>query len=129
MSLSDRFEALDIERWLVILIALHSFIVGLALMVAPQWAPTFGGWPHVEPLFFIRQAGIFHFVLATGYLVEHYRRRDVTLLLMAKGAAVIFLLGYWVATPVPWIVPFSGFADGLMGAAVLVVRRYLGGRK
>ena len=123
MSLSSRLQALDAERWLVVLIAAHSLVVGLALMIAPQWAPEFGGWSRVEPLFFIRQAGIFHFVLATGYLLEHFRRRDVMLLLTAKALAVVFLLGYAVAAPVPWIVPFSGVADGLMGAAVVAVRR------
>ncbi len=118
----------DLERWLVALIAAHSVVVGLALLLVPRFAVTFGGWPGADPIFFIRQAGVFHFVLATGYLVEHAQTRGVILLLCAKSVAVVFLLGYWIVMPVPWIVPFSGFADGAMGLAVVALRRYLKAR-
>lgn len=115
----------DLERVLVILIAAHSVVVGLALLVVPRFAVTFGGWPGADPIFFIRQAGVFHFILATGYILEHVQTRGVILLLCAKSVAVVFLVGYWIAAPVPWIVPFSGLADGAMGLSVLALRRQL----
>lgn len=111
-----------LERWLVILIALHSYAVGVMLAAVPEWTLGFAGFGAVEPLFFVRQAGVFHLVAATGYLLEYRQRRGVSLMLFAKTTAVVFLL---VASPwgIAWSVPFSGVADGLMGVAVLVVRR------
>ena len=59
------------ERLLVILIALHSVIVGTMLFVLPQWTMRFAGWEGIDPPFFGHQAGVFHFVLAMAYLVEY----------------------------------------------------------
>lgn len=112
-----------IERWLIVLIAAHSVGVGLMLMLVPHWAVQFAGWHGADPLFFIHQAGAFHFVLAAGYLVEHFRHRTAVLLTIAKATAFVFLLGATLLIEVPWSVPFSGVADGAMGAAVLLVRR------
>lgn len=111
-----------LERWLVVLIALHSYAVGLMLMAFTEWTLRFAGFGEVEPLFFVRQAGVFHLVVATGYLLEYRASGSVTLMIAAKATAVIFLL---LANPwgIAWSVPFSGIADGLMAVAVLVVRR------
>ncbi len=114
----------SIERWLVTLVAAHSLGVGLVLLVVPEAGVRFGGWSGAEPLFFVLQAGIFHFVLAAGYLLEHARYRGVTLLLVAKFTALVFLTACWLLLEVPWSVPFSGFADGSMGLAVLLVHRF-----
>ncbi len=112
-----------IERWLVVLVALHSVGVGLILLAAPEAGVRFGGWPGAEPLFFVLQAGVFHFVLAAGYLLEHVLYRGISLLVVAKLSALVFLTACWIFMDVPWSVPFSGFADGAMGLAVLAVHR------
>ena len=44
------------EKILLILISLHSFIVGLMLMFAAPWAIQFAGWEGADPIFFIWQA-------------------------------------------------------------------------
>ena len=112
------------ELWLVSLIALHSFGVGLVLLTVPDWALRLGGWPGgIEPDFFGRQAGIFHVVLATGYLVEYLRHRRVELILVAKSIAVAFLGLCWLLFDVPWPVPLCGLADGAMGLAALLTHR------
>ncbi|TAM49190.1 MAG: hypothetical protein EPN53_08540 [Acidobacteria bacterium] len=111
------------ERWLVVLIALHTFAIGFALLAAPAWALRFGGWETVPPLFFPRQAGVFHLVVGAGYLVEYARHRTVFLLLTAKALATVFLTAAALAGGAPWFVGFAGAADGLMGLAVLVTRR------
>ena len=80
------------ERLLISLISLHSFIVGVMLMFFAEWAVRFAGWHGADPIFFIWQAGAFHFVLATGYLVEYARSRTIYLLLIAKCTAFVFLL-------------------------------------
>jgi hypothetical protein len=111
------------ERMLIILISLHSFIVGLMLLFAADWAVRFAGWARADPIFFIWQAGAFHFVLATGYLVEYSRSRSITLLLIAKTIACVFLIGGSLLTATPWAVWFSGFADGAMALVAYVVHR------
>ena len=115
------------EPWLVGLIAAHTMAVGVMLLAFPAWSVlTFAGWPHADPLFFPRQAGIFHVALAFCYCWEYFRYRGVTTIVVAKGLAVVFLLGHAAFDAVPWVVPFSGVTDGLMGAAVVAVRRLAG---
>ena len=112
------------EPWLVVLVALHSYAVGAMLLLAPAWAVRFAGWAGADPLFFLRQAGVFHFVVATAYLVELARYRGVAVLVITKGFAAVFLLGFAALATAPWSVPFSGVTDGLMGVAVLAVHRF-----
>ena len=110
-------------RTLIILIALHSIIVGVMLLVFPEWAVRFAGWSGADPIFFIRQAGVFHFVLAAGYLVEYSRTQTITLLLIAKTTAFVFLVGGSVLGDTPWSVWFSGVADGAMALVAFLVHR------
>ena len=112
------------ERILLCLISLHSFAVGIMLMFFADWAVHFAGWPGADPIFFIWQAGAFHFVLAAGYLVEYARSRTITLLLIAKSVAFVFLIGGWLLVDeTPWSVWFSGVADGAMAVVALVVHK------
>lgn len=112
-----------VERWLVLLISIHTFAVGAGLFFVPAWALSFGGWETIPPPFFPRQAGIFHFILGIGYLVEHRRAGTVSLLVTAKAFAFVFLLGSAGIGGVPWFVPFAGVADGAMALAALVLNR------
>jgi len=112
-----------LERALVVLIALHSLVVGLFLTFATAWGARFGGFPDPVPLFFPRQAGAFHFVVAGVYLVEYFVYRGVLMLVMTKSIAVVFLGLVTFLCPVPWVVPLSGVGDALMGLAVASMRR------
>jgi len=114
-----------LERVLVV-IALHSLAVGLFLTLATEWGARFGGFPSPVPLFFPRQAGAFHFVVAAIYLVEYFRYRGVGLLVMTKSIAVVFLFLTALLESVPWVVPLSGIGDGLMAGAVVLFRRARG---
>ena len=111
------------ERILILLVCLHSVIVGVMLMFFAEWAVRFAGWAGANPVFFIWQAGAFHFVLVTGYLVEYFRWRSISLLLIAKTIAFVFLLGGSLLVETPWSVWFSGFADGAMALAAFLVHR------
>jgi hypothetical protein len=111
------------ERILIFLISLHSFIVGMMLLFAADWAVRFAGWAGADPIFFIWQAGAFHFVLATGYLLEYSRSQTISLLLVAKTIAFVFLIGGSLLTETPWSVWFSGFADGAMALVAFLVHR------
>lgn len=114
---------LNLERWLVWLIAAHSVAIGVMLLAVPAWSVRFAGWEGAEPLFFLRQAGVFHFVVATGYVLEYRRNGTVTLLAVTKSMACAFLLASALLTDTAWSVLFSGITDGAMGLAALLVHR------
>lgn len=116
-------SATRLERLVVHLVALHSVAVGLGLIFLTRWGAAFGGWPDVTPLFFARQAGIFHFVVVAGYLLEYHRTGGVTFLLTTKSIAVVFLIAMTAVDGGPWLVPASAAADGLMGAVVWLLHR------
>ena len=118
-----RLDAATIERWLVYLVAVHSAAVGLMLLLAPTWATRFGGWEHVAPLFFTRQAGVFHFVVVVGYLGEYRRYGGVRLLVATKALATLFLSAAWLGGESAWSVPFSAAGDAAMGLAVALAHR------
>ncbi len=117
----------SLERLLVVLVALHSLAVGVVLLGAPRWAAALGGWGEVDTVFFIRQGGAFHFVVAIGYLIEYFRHRTVGLLLTAKTFATVFLVFSWLADlSGPWALPFAALGDALMAVLVLLVHRRVG---
>jgi hypothetical protein len=111
------------ERLLIVLIALHSFAVGLMFLLAPQWTMRFAGWTGIDPPFFAYQAGIFHVVLATAYLLEYHLHRGVSVLVMAKSVAFVFLITATIIDPIPWAVWTSGLIDGAMAIVVWWVHR------
>lgn len=115
-----------IERWLVTLVALHSFAVGVSLLVLTRWGTVLGGWADVEPLFFARQAGLFHIVVAIFYLYEYRRYRGVTLLVLAKSFATVFLTALWLLGESAWSVPMSALGDAAMGLLVALAHRKVG---
>lgn len=113
-----------VETWLIVLISVHSYVVGFFLMFLTRWGAAFGGWGNVSPLFFARQAGIFHIVVGTGYLYDYFRHGAVTFLLITKILAVLFLASVMmVAEPAPWAIPLSAVGDGAMGLVAYLVHR------
>jgi hypothetical protein len=114
----------NLEKWLVILIAFHSFVIGIFLLFFTRWGAALGGWSEVTPLFFARQAGAFHFVVAAGYLLEYFRHGSVAFLLVTKILAVAFLTGAMVVEPAsPWTVSVSALGDAMMALVVYLVHR------
>lgn len=114
---------LQAETTLVVLVTLHTLIVGVMLTFFTSWALRFGGWGEVPSFFFPRQGGVFHFVVAFGYLYEYFRFRSVALMLGAKTAATVFLGIACLNGPVPWSLAASAAGDAAMGLAVLIVHR------
>ncbi len=106
----------------MVLVAAHSAAVGIALAAFPEWTTAFAGFGPVRPIFFARQAGVFHLVLAAGYLLEA-RRGGVALLVTAKTIAAVFLAASWLAGVPGWSVPLSAAGDALMGMAAAWLAR------
>jgi hypothetical protein len=109
-----------LETLAVVAVALHSYAVGAMLLFSTEWTLRFAGWGELDALFFPRQSGAFHFVVATAYLLEYFRLRSIMLLVTAKMIAVVFLL---VLNPwrTAWSIPFSGVFDGLMLVGMLLL--------
>ena len=115
-----------IEDGLILLIAVHSVMVGIFLLFLTRWGVEFGGWQELSPTFFARQAGVFHIVVAVGYLLEYFRYREVTFLLVTKIIAVLFLVSMMLVEQVVWALPWSALGDGLMVPLVYLVHRRAG---
>lgn len=118
---------------LLYLIALHSFCVGLALIVLPLPVLEYFGFEGYAGSFFKAQGGIFHVVMSIIYFIA---ARDVDknriliyLTLTAKFIATIFLLGYYFIFEPVWMVLLSGIGDFLMGLCVLLLWRWYQKRK
>jgi hypothetical protein len=129
VSAPDRERAFwrRVETPLIVLVALHSFGVGIGALLFAGPGTRFGGFGEVTPHFFVRQVGIFHVVVAFTYLWDWFRHRSVGLLLVTKTIAVLFLGTMMAVDRLPWVVPFSLVADGLMAVAVWAVHRMAGG--
>lgn len=112
-----------VEPLLIAAVAAHSFAVALAMLLFPLEGAHFGGWTGVREAFFVRQAGAFHAVVATAYLLEYRRNGTVNLLLLAKSFAVVFLCGVLLLDGGPWAVGLSALGDAAMGGAVAWLHR------
>jgi len=113
-------------NWLqivLILVCLHSFVVGVALIFMPEkFMPVFGLNIPVEK-FFPFQGGVFHIVMAIAYFIAAlwYDRNQGLLLfiILAKFSATIFLFSFYFLVKMAWIVLASGIMDCLMGIIIL----------
>jgi len=85
--MGDRIPWKGLEKLGVFLVALHSFLIGLMLIFATATILGFAGWEEVPRLFFPRQSGVFHIILAAGYWWEYRRHGTIGLMLMAKTVA------------------------------------------
>ena len=120
--MGDRVSWKGLENLGVFLVALHSFAIGIMLIFTTSWVLQFAGWDEVSHLFFHRQSGAFHLILAAGYWWEYHKHGTIGLMLMAKAIAVVFLL---IMSPwkEAWSVPFSGILDGLMLVGMFFIHR------
>lgn len=117
------------QRWrrlsslAVVAVALHSYAVGALLSLFPVFSLQLGGWDTGGTVFFVRQGGAFHFVVATAYLLEFFRHREIFILLVAKAIGVAFL-GWSIAmghdSPLVWL---SLLGDAAMAGAVFFLHR------
>jgi hypothetical protein len=92
--------------------------------------PKFGLAHYIEG-FFPVQGGVFHIVMGIAYImagigIEKFRGL-VTLTILAKFMATVFLLTYFIAIKQAWVILASGIGDFLMG--VLVLWAFLSYRK
>ena len=109
---------------LLTLIGLHSYAVGLGLVLMPLSLMPFFGLEVATEKFFPVQGGVFHIVMGTAYILSGVgldRFRGLILLtILAKCTATGFLCIYYIFFDRAWVILASGAGDGLMAAAVLL---------
>ncbi len=115
----------------LILIALHSFLVGLGLILIPLESFGYFGFEGYQGIFFKIQGGVFHIVMCGAYIPAAINPEKNKLLLgfsiFAKFTAAIFLLSYCIIVDTVWMVLVSGIMDLVMGLLLLWFNRKLAG--
>ena len=100
------------------LIALHSFCAGMFLIFLPEsYMPVFGFAENTQ-LFFRMQGGVFHIVMAIIYGIAAINVNKykvlITVSIIAKLIATIFLFSYFILEDRILLVLMSGTIDFLM---------------
>ena len=119
---------LSLFLWLV---ALHSFLVGVGLIVFPPSLMDFFGYGACTERFFPSQGGVFHIAMAVGYAMAAYNLKRYECLIIfsivVKFLATAFLFIYFIFVSSIWLVILSGISDFLMGLIILILYRFAKG--
>ncbi|HPO54468.1 MAG: hypothetical protein RBR95_02530 [Ignavibacteriaceae bacterium] len=122
---------LDFRKYLKLLlylVALHSFLVGLGLIIMPSaFIESLGYYPCGER-FFRAQGGVFHIAMAVGYAMAGFNSRRFQCLvifsIIVKIVATLFLFSYFVFVNQLLILLLSLISDFLMGVFIWVLYYY-----
>jgi hypothetical protein len=110
------------------LIALHSLLVGLLLIILGAEAMGYFGFDQ-EKTFFQTQGGIFHIVMVIAYMIAALRMKEnkglLYFIITAKFIALTYLLVYFFLVENILILLLSGILDGIMGIFVLILLQRL----
>ena len=113
-------------QWILVLVAIHSIVFGLSLIVLPIPVIEYFGFS-LEEKFFADQGGVFHLIIAVAYIMAardpENSSRLVFLSYITKFTATVFLISYFLFEKQIIMVLLSGIADFLMGLAILVSYR------
>lgn len=109
-----------LEKIVISLVALHSLVLGSAMLFIPTYTLRFFQWQYQGDLFFPAQTGIFLILFAVIYLAALWRRSLIWYIVLTKAAAVVFLLGAYfiLSDEAPRVILITALLDGLMGAAL-----------
>ena len=107
------------------LIALHSFFVGIGLILFPPSYLEFFGFINYQYSFFQAQGGVFHLVMSVAYLMAIkfvYKSPGLILFsITAKFMATVFLLTYYLFFENSWMIIISAFGDASMALILYVL--------
>jgi hypothetical protein len=113
-------KILSVFLWLV---AIHSFLVGIGLIVLPYSVIEFLGFDPTFDRFFSIQGGVFHIAMAVCYTMAGYDkikyRQLIIFSIIVKFIATIFLITYFIFISSQWMIIVSGISDLFMGVIVL----------
>jgi hypothetical protein len=114
-----KLDTPDIQLKLFLwLIALHSFFVGVGLILFPPAYLDFFGFNNYTYCFFQAQGGVFHIVMCVAYLMASkymYKSHDLILFsIVAKSMGTFFLILYFLFMEQVWMIIMSAIGDGVM---------------
>ncbi|HSL90171.1 MAG TPA: hypothetical protein VK870_12775 [Ignavibacteriaceae bacterium] len=119
-------KLLSVFLWLV---AIHSFLVGIGLIVLPSSYFELLGFTKTFDRFFPTQGGVFHIAMSVGYAIAAYDkikfRQIILFSIIVKFIATVFLITYFLFITSQWLVILSGISDLLMGVSILYLYRVL----
>lgn len=121
IKLNQPKKHLSIVLWLV---ALHSFSMGVGLIVQPVALINFLGFGPICENFFPAQGGAFHILMGIAYLmgacnVEKYHSLIVFSIIVKTGAA-LFLMLYCIIADFKWFILFCAAIDATMGLLIFL---------
>lgn len=112
----------------LMLVAAHSFTVGILLVIQPAVLMALMGFGVIEQPFFPCQGGVFHVIMAIAYIYGAFdvrkNRNMIIYAIIVKMAAAGFLFSYFYSMERLMVVFFSGVVDLGMGVIIwgLLVR-------
>lgn len=115
MRLFTKAYFLPIFLWLI---AIHSFFVGLVLILSPSEFFEYLGYNSVTEKFSSTQGSVFNILMSVGYLLAALKIKEtfdlVIFSIIAKTTASFFLIIYFLAVSKELIILLSGIGDGVM---------------
>jgi hypothetical protein len=106
-------------------IAVHSFLVGVGLILFPGQLMEYMGFKLVNERFFQSQAGVFHIILSVCYILPLFNYNNfkslVIFSIVVKISATLFLLIYFLFFDSILCLLLSGLADCTMAILLLYV--------
>ena len=116
-------RSLKLLKIFLILVTLHSFCVGLGLILIPLDYFELFGFYEYSGNFFKIQAGVFHIVMCGAYALAANdpvgNRIMIRFSIFAKMIATVFLISYAVFIDMAWMVLASGVFDFVMGLLLI----------
>jgi hypothetical protein len=114
-------------KWFLVVVALHTFAVGIVLLFAGTTVMEFFGFPPFESRFFQMQGGVFHLLVPyVYYKASRAPERYVYLIVFSaviKLTAAVFLFSYYFLIESIVIVLLSGIID--LGIGVIIAVLYV----
>jgi hypothetical protein len=102
------------------LVALHSVVLGVTMLVWPLEVLSAFGWDFVETRFYPAQSGLFLLILGIVYAAAIRVRAYVPIVVLSKAFAVTFLVAEAWRGSCPTIVYLTAVVDAVMGILVAV---------
>lgn len=111
---------------ILILTSIHSFCVGIGLIVQLPILMEWFGFGHIAQPFFPAQGGIFHVLMSVAYLWAALKPDNnddlIKFIICVKIGATIFLFIYFAFIDNIWMILLSGISDGIL--AILILTAY-----
>ncbi len=128
--MNEKMAAEKRLQWLLYFMAIHSFGVGIGLILQPESLMRLLGFPEITQPFFPAQGGIFHLIMAAAYFLAGWDRNKysslITFSIFVKTVATFFLFSFYIFIKAVPLLILSGAGDGMM--ALLLYLFYRSGK-